>query len=124
MSKSIHSSVVKLARLFLVFLHVHVGHLDGLQIRDDPTHRRLVVMGVGHVEDAPHTAAAEELLFSIHNAVGHGTVRQAEVRKFGLVLVGLVVEDDIDLVNDLVAASGSNFVFDHLGIWSGARNCP
>ena len=73
-------------------------------------------MGVGHVEDAPHTAAAEELLVRIHNAVGHGNVRQAEVRKFGLVLVGLVVEDDVDLVNDLVAASGSNFVFDHLGI--------
>ena len=100
----------------LVVVQVHIGHLNRLQVRDDPPHRRLVVVGVRHREDAPHAAATQKLLVGVHNAIRHWDAGQAQVGELRLVLVRLVVEDHVDLVDDLVASRRTDLVFDHLRI--------
>ena len=100
----------------LVIVQIHVGHLNGLEVRNHPTNRRLVVVGIRHGEDAPDASATEQFLVGIHNAVRHGNSSQSKVGELSLVLVGFVVQDHIHLVDDFVASGRADFVLDHLGV--------
>ena len=75
----------------LVIVQIHVGHLNGLEVCNYPTNRRLVVVGVRHGEDAPYAAATEKFLVGIHNAIGHRDSSQSKVGELSLVLVRFVV---------------------------------
>ena len=98
------------------FVHVHVRHLDGLELpnqkRRSPLSLFVEILERHQRPDSAH----QELLVLLHGGGGHLNTLDTQTQELRLVDIALFVELHVHLVDDLVGALLANERLDFLGL--------
>ena len=90
--------------------------MDGFEVLNLPADFDILPGDVADIDDAPNAIARKKLWVLSDILSANGNVGEGEIGKGGFVLVGLIIEQNGDFVNDAVAASLTNFAFHLFGL--------